>query len=360
MEIEASFLYIYNVGSKFSGDELKGLLKNPEDFSKYEYARPTPEEIPTFNLPSIFNLKDESIAITDKQYRLKVQAAIYGTGSISIRVRLKENLTEQQVKKLAFDKKLKDDIAAIAERAISKVEKSLAKIKSISLSSYKEGYAFYYLNAEKEKVLAQYRKLIAGLLIDEADAENLDEQYVSDVLNKNITYSSNDILFVGWESAFMIDNTGSVEYELIVSEIANIQLLEMQIYNKMLSNEIRETDDMIRRVLEREPFGGKELLRANMRLSNSYDKISEMSNAARSAVSGFGEWYLSRLYGLFFDVFKLGEWQAQLSSGLEVIEKRRDSIIEATRSHRMDMLEIIVILLIVVEIVLEALFIVLK
>jgi len=357
MDAEASFLYIYNVGSKFSTEELKGLLKNPEDFSKYEYARPTPEEISTFSLPSVFNLKDEVLSIDDKQYKLKVQAAIYNTGSVSIRVRLRENLTEQQLRKLAFDKNAKEGIAAVAGRALAKVEKNLAKIKEVHVSSYKEGYAFYYLKADREKALAQYRKLIAGLLIDEPDAESLDEHYIGEVLSKSITYSSGDALFVGWESAFMIDNTDSFEYELIVSEIANVQLLEMQIYSKMLSEEIRETEGIIRKVLSSEPFGGKELSMASMRLNSSYDKISEMSNAARSAISGFGEWYLSRLYDLFFDVFKLGEWQSLLNDGLEVIEKRRDTIIEAARSHRMDVLEIIVILLIVVEIFVELLFI---
>ena len=41
MDGEVVYLFVYDVGAKFTEEQLKGLLKNPEDFS-YEYRSPPP------------------------------------------------------------------------------------------------------------------------------------------------------------------------------------------------------------------------------------------------------------------------------------------------------------------------------
>ena len=58
MNSEIVYLFMFDAGPRFTEEQLGGLLKNPEDFSKYEYTKPSPEEIPTFNMPSIFNTND--------------------------------------------------------------------------------------------------------------------------------------------------------------------------------------------------------------------------------------------------------------------------------------------------------------
>lgn len=87
MDGELVYLFIYSAGATFTDEQLKGLLKNQEDFSKYEYTKPAPEEMATFNVPSIFNLKGESLTLKDAKYAFKVQVSVYSLGSFSIRMR---------------------------------------------------------------------------------------------------------------------------------------------------------------------------------------------------------------------------------------------------------------------------------
>ena len=71
---------------------------------------------------------------------------------------------------------------------------------------------------------------------------------------------------------------------------------------------------------------------------------------------GFGEWYLSRLYGLYDEAFKLSYWRASLQEKLETINNRRTFISDMLRGQRDEILEWIIILLIVVEVIIEVFY----
>jgi len=44
MEGEIVYLFMYDAGVSFTDEQLAGLLKNQEDFSKYEYTKPNPRK----------------------------------------------------------------------------------------------------------------------------------------------------------------------------------------------------------------------------------------------------------------------------------------------------------------------------
>ncbi|MCL5117338.1 MAG: hypothetical protein M1124_00730, partial [Candidatus Marsarchaeota archaeon] len=164
---EIVFLFMYDTGSIFETEQLNGILKNQEDFSKYEYRKPGPEEIATFNIPLIFNLRDEIIYIDNIKYLFKVQVSLYGFGAFSIRIRHTFSGTYEQLARLTFSKRVNEFVNTAAARAKRRVLAALGKISQIKESSLSERYRFYYIDADKNSVLRDSKKLIAGLLIDE-------------------------------------------------------------------------------------------------------------------------------------------------------------------------------------------------
>ena len=70
-------------------------------------------------------------------------------------------------------------------------------------------------------------------------------------------------------------------------------------------------------------------------------------------ISGFGEWYLLRLYSLFDDVLKISPIRKSIESDLGIIDKRRDFVSDEIRSSQSDLLEWIIVVLIIIEVVLE-------
>ncbi len=360
MNAELVYLFVYDTNARLPQDKVKDILKRPEDFSKYEYKAPSPEEVPTFSIPLIFNLRGGELNIGGTALKAKVQVAIYEPGAISIRIRLPiENADMKALLGATFSKEAKEFVMTLLQKSKASIEGSISKIIPIKLSESNETYRFYYIHGESAEVLKASRKQVAGLLVDEKDADNLDDKYVGEVLANSISYNSKDAFFVGWEASVMIDTLDLYDYELIITEIANIQLLKLRLYRQRANEMLGSTSDTMSRLMGmgimRRMLSG-EATKLNHMLSAFYDNAMETLNATDNIAFGLGEWYLSKLYALFANVFKIGELSQLVKKDMEIIEKRQEFVVEHLRARQTDILEFIVIVLIVVEVVIEVAF----
>jgi hypothetical protein len=358
MDGEFINLYIYDIKKNLTYDQIKSMLRNPEDFSKYEYNTPIPEELPTFTLPQIFNLNNTELQFDGKTFKIKVQVAVYEIGTFSIRVRVPlENVDEQILAKLAFSKELAKSAEQIAEKARKKVEATMSKQFEIKTNLLSEMYSFYFINSTKAQIMKGSKNLIVGLLIDEPNASMLDQVYIDDVLNKSLSYNSDDAFFVGWEGAVLIDKLKGFDYELLMAEIANIQLLKLRIYKEKASKLLKETSMSVEE-LDKMNFltrvYSNKANALNQKLSEFSDDLMEMFNRIDNIVFSLGEWYLSRLYGLFANAFRLDELRDAVMLDSNTIARRKSFVNEIIEERRSDILELIVIALIIIEIVVEA------
>ncbi|MGC9157172.1 MAG: hypothetical protein ACP5GD_03240 [Candidatus Micrarchaeia archaeon] len=359
MDGEFIGMYIYDTDKTFEEERVKNLLRQPEDFSKYEYTAPAPEELPTFSLPQVFNLGEGEVKLRDKVLKTRQQVAIYSIGSFSIRIRiLFEGAERHTLEMLAFDKDVERQLSQIAERARKRVENALAKLypEGIEVSNINELYYFYYLNISKQEGLENYKSLIAGMLIDEPNAEELDADYLNYTLSKNISYASDDAFYVGWEGAVLLDKSRSYDYELLVAEIANVQLLKFRTYKDKVSALIQKTTAEVTAIGKMGFFSRiftKKAEKLNMVFSEFENEMTYILNWAENTVFSMGEWYLSRLYGLFASSFRLNELKDSLTRDAGTLSARKSLIIEQLREKDNDILEFIIILLILVELLIE-------
>jgi hypothetical protein len=355
MNSEVVFLSTYDMGSTFEEEQLNGLLKNQEDFSKYEYTKPGPEEIPTFNVPMIFNLKDETLTLDNVTYVFKIQAAIYGFGGLSIRARHTFSGGYDILDKLTFDKRVQDFLKGAVAKAKKRVVANLAKVSDIKENSLSGKYKFYYIEGDKQTVMKGHKKLLAALLIDEKDEATLEDNYVDSVLSKSIAYDNSNVLFVGWEAALMIDKEYVHEHELLMAEIASLELLETRIHHNLLVENLKTAKSLLEK--DREAIfsflGSAKMKKLNESLGRAYETSRTIMSNVEDTAYGFGEWYLSRVYGLFVDVFKLDAIKAMLQRDLEAIDNEREFVDDIIAVRHENFLEYIVILLIAIELIVE-------
>ena len=364
MNSEIVYLYMYDAGTTFTEEQLNGLLKNPEDFSKYEFSKPKPEEIATFDIPSIFNLKDETLALDNNVvHKFRVQVSLYQFGGYSIRLRHSlSDGTYDNISKLTFDSRINDFLKTTVAKTKKKVESSLAKIASLNVNQRTESYRFYYIEGDKAQILKKYSKIIVGLMIDEPNTEAMDEEYVKSVLNKNIAYDNTNIFFVGWEGAVMIDNQYVHEHELLIAEIANLQFLEMRIQHNVLIDRLNAANKVLSARDKRKfptNFGNSDIKALNSMLGRAYDSTRNMLNNVNDTVFSLGEWYLARVYSVFSNEFKLDTWKELLERDLEAVDDEREYVYDLVSVRHEDFLEYIIIILIVIEVLVEV-FVLLK
>ena len=304
----------------------------------------------------IFNLREETLILDNVEYKFKVQVAVYLFGGFSIRVRYQmADGTYNLISKMTFDTKIDEFLRIVVAKAKKKVETALSKITTINnKNKLSEAYRFYYIEGKKSQILAKSKKLIAGLLIDENNAETPEAEYIDYILGKNISYDASNVLFVGWESAVMIDEEYPHEQELLISEIANLQLLEMRIYHSNLTEKLDSASKVLNSIdTSIFTFGTTEIRNLNKSLGRVYDNTRTVLNNINDTVFGLGEWYLSRVYSLFSSVFKISELQLSIQGDLEAIDNERKFVSDIEVSKHEAFLELVIIALIVIEILIE-------
>ncbi|MEM3781902.1 MAG: hypothetical protein QXT43_03010 [Candidatus Micrarchaeaceae archaeon] len=350
-------LYLFDFASELQLEQIKNLFKGPEDFSKLDYNLPTPEEIPQFTLPLVFNMKDADVQVGDDKLQAKVQVAVFSPGTVSVRVRMPINeKNEQFLAKLAFSAEFENAAYKIAQHAKGKVKSAISKQFQISESELFEAYTFCFINDTKASALRGNKALIAGILVSEPNASGMDNKYMDEILGKSVSYYSDDAFFVGWDGAVLIDILKSIDYELLMAEIANMQLLKLRIYKQLTSSMLAKTgadaESLVNASFMRRVFSQKPML-LGTKLSVFLDSLNEMLNRIDNTVFGLGEWYLSRVYALFASVFKLRELREAVENEAGKLAARKSMINEIMAERRGDMLELVIILLIAVEILLE-------
>jgi hypothetical protein len=182
----------------------------------------------------------------------------------------------------------------------------------------------------------------------------LSEQEVSDALSHRISFSPDDVTIIDWNAAFLVAR--DVEDVLAVLEFANVELLEMRYVDQKLDHALEQSYE----ALSRHTWG-----RFRLRSSPQADlrRMAQMQvdsavlfEGVNNALKLLGDQYLARVYRLASQRFHLEEWDASILRKLHILESIYNKISDAAANWRLEMLEWIVILLIVVSIVLPFVF----
>ncbi len=358
MDGEAIFLFIYDVGTRLESAKIKGILSNAVDFSSHEHDKAVPEEIASFNIPAIFNLKEQEIVTPQMKIRVRPQVSIYEIGAFSVRIRVPlERVELSKFNKLTSDPEIQEKIKGLVKDIREKTEKVLSKIATIKSGDLMETYRVYFVRGDKDAILKPNEKLIAGLLLDEENYSLLDNKYVESTLHRQLSYYKTDVAIVDWDGMFMVASNRKYEHELLTAEIANVQLLELRIYHDEIDKIVKAASNEFVGITHtgffKSFFSRRHLTKLSLELGNFYDSTKDVISSTNNIIYGFGEWYLARLYSSLSDSFRLMDWNTSLSQDLEIVEKLRAFIQDRVEEDTSSNLEAIVIALILIEIGIE-------
>ena len=131
---------------------------------------------------------------------------------------------------------------------------------------------------------------------------------------------------------------------MLVIELANYQLLELRVLDRVLEDQLAKAEDDIRRIFFKSKF-----LRAivNKRLAKlfrlRYDMIFLWENL-ENVSKIIGDYYLAELYRYLSDLFKLDQWSKSIRRRFKVL----DDIYTTAKSDFNERLLLILELLIII------------
>jgi hypothetical protein len=212
----------------------------------------------------------------------------------------------------------------------------------------------FQIEAFKEAVTVQeltvkYAPQIAQIL--RAEVRELSPDEVADAISHRISYSRDDIAIIDWNAALVVDK--DAEDVLAVLEFANVELLEMRFLDQRL-------DDALGQAYNRVSMRSKKwfpLLRSHP--ASDLREISQwqmdsaiLFEGVNNALKLLGDQYLARLYRLAAQRFHLTDWDSSILRKLETLESIYQKVSDQMATRRMEVLEWIIIILILISIVL--------
>ena len=218
------------------------------------------------------------------------------------------------------------------------------------VADFVEDYSIFHVEAftapcDAAMLWTSQAQTVAQVL--RAAPHSLSQQEIADATAMRLSFGPNDATIIDTDAAILFDPEGEDVRDLI--EFANTQLLEMRFLD-------RELDDVLEGAYETllgrrwrrwrlAPVGPD--LRSLARLQLDAAILFEQVTNALKLV---GDQFLARVYSLASRRFHLAEWDTSISRKLATIDGIYAKMTDRAASRRMEMLEWIIIILIVVEI----------
>lgn len=186
----------------------------------------------------------------------------------------------------------------------------------------------------------------AKLLLGEQSAKPLSVALRDDILRNAFSYLADDLVLIDWNSAVVVEPSRSRVVPHVL-ELATCQLLEFRYYDGLLDRQLNRVYGEVDRAprILRSPFGARSRL-----VLRRFMELTEFTEAVDNAIKFVGDFYLARVYLAAIRRFRVPEWRESVEAKLGLVGRTYELLKGEVEVSRMQILELIVVILIFVEI----------
>jgi len=153
------------------------------------------------------------------------------------------------------------------------------------------------------------------------------------------------LVVVDWDAALIIDEPQNFDETLYVMELANLQLAELEAYDRILDDALlRAYRDLSRRPIRGRSTVLHELREIRIDLARFSDELSNISKF-------FGDWHLARIYENISARFHLGDWHKTIDDKLQTLDDLYQLLNHDQSNRWMLILEVTIVLLFIIDLV---------
>jgi len=196
-----------------------------------------------------------------------------------------------------------------------------------------------------EDWLHQHRREVAALLTQESDVDQLSRQEADESTGRYLSYYDNDLAVLDWDAALIVQEPSGLDEILYVLESANLQLAELEAYDRILDTALERSYRDLADRPRRSADVMRELREIRIDLARFSDELSNITKF-------FGDWHLARIYQNISARFHLADWHRTIDEKLKTLDNLYQLLNEDRMSRWMLTLEVTIVLLFVVDLVL--------
>lgn len=275
----------------------------------------------------------------------------FGAALLTYRVPLPATLDELPRLSVALE-----DHEALRNDARQRMERVLETIRDAverpALGSAIEDYVVFALtswgNSSPAEILAEQRAVLAQAI--EAERTPLAAEQIARSTDATLSYSESDLAILDWNGAILFDS--EPDDVLTLLQHANLELLQLRILDQELDDILDHADEALAALNRARVWPTFASRRMMQRLATAQTDSAVRFEGVNNAIKLMGNQYLARFYRLAAARLDLQAWQSSVQRKLEATESLYDKMSDSVATHRLELLEWVIIVLIAVSIVL--------
>jgi hypothetical protein len=358
---EVVFLYAFDVAYEMKRQPIEKLLGQPVAQFQVDASKRSPRQL-FFYRPQMVRLPPVERFGPRGPVRVSRMIKLLPVGAISITVKVPfevdrvEDLVAFHDLRFANGSYLYDEVRQLAEDVRRELEGHV--IRPVPALGDEEAYTVFCIHSplktdngsvqSAENWLAEHRRAVASLLTEEPDSEHLSHQESDESTGKYFSYYDRDLVVIDWDAALVIDEPRFMEETLHILELANVQLAELEAYDRILDEAVERSY----RDLSRRRMGGWQTSRVQRELREIRIDLARLSDELSNITKFFGDWHLARIYQGLSSRFHLSDWHRTIDEKLKTMDELYQLLRADQHTKWMFILEITVVVLFVVETVL--------
>ena len=355
---EVAYIYAFDIAYDMKRQPVVTLLGQSLQNYSIGPSKRSPKQL-LFYQPQMAKLPQEQRNINDKVIQIQRGIKVFNVGAISILIRVPFQV--EKIEDLVSYHELKFSQSSIEDEALELAEQAKQELepyclKPVSSLSQVENYTVFCLHDlphihdrssdQAENWLKANRRDVAGLLTEEANTTYLSEQEALESTGQYLTYYSHDLVVVDWDAALVVGEKDSLDDVLHIMEVANVQLVELSAYDRLLDGSL---DKAYRDLAKRRVRFQREIHRNLREIRVDLARFSdELSNITKF----FGDWHLARIYTRLSNRFHLNDWYRVIREKLRTLGDLYQLLQQDWVNFWMVLLEATIVLLFILDVIL--------
>ena len=354
---EVVYIYAFDVAYDMTRQPLRELLGQPVAQFVVDASKRSPRHL-FFYRPHMVRMPLLERLGPHGPVRVECGIKLLPVGAMSITIRVPftvdrlEDLVEYH--DLQFSNgSLNQEVRQLAEEA--RRELAPHYVRPVPQLAEEEAYTVFCLYSPlltnegtpvgAEQWLRHNRRAVAALLTQEPELDHLSRQEAEESTDRFLSYYDRDLVVVDWDAALIADERQNFDETLYVLELANLQLAELEAYDRLLDDSLERA---YRDLSTRRSRGRNSILRELREIRIDLARFSdELSNITKF----FGDWHVARIYKTVSARFHLADWHRTIDDKLQTLDDLYQLLNHDQTNRWMLILEVTIVLLFVIDLV---------
>jgi hypothetical protein len=349
----AVYMFAFDIAYEMAREPILQLLGQPVEQFKVDSSKRNPKH-PFFFRPQMVRLPNTRATLPGGEVEVEWTVKLLPVGAVSITVRIPfqvdrlEDLVEFHDLRLG-ERSINAEVRELAEKVYVELRPRL--IRPVEYLAEDEAYTVFCLESgavlpvpeiSAEHWLHTNRREVAAVLTQERESQKLSEQEAGESTSRYLSYYQNDLIVIDWDAALIVDEPADFSELLYIIELANLNLAELEAYDRLLDRALERSYRDLRK------GGYRKRGETMVELREIRIDLARYSDDLANITKFFGDWHLARVYETLASRFHLGDWHKVVAEKLRTLDDLYQLLQHDQTNRWMLILESAIVLLFII------------